>query len=249
MLKLGKHKIEFFESIDLMPFDRFNSFNKFIMLDAELGSDVIAFDRKISKTFEFLNKDMSKNAIDELYNLRIVYHNIMEMNNNKGLAFACLIRSIDGEPMKNYTIENLRLVLDKLNSWGLKMKDVSEQSDNVKKKIEQELKLFFPKKFNDIATRDVSSSRKKRLIGLCDEIINDTKIKSVDKIERYLLNLAKPKTFNGSGSYEIEFDKSFEELCHSLSAFANGRDIKKMTVKEVYVLIEFNQKQKQNGGQ
>jgi hypothetical protein len=248
MLKLGKHKIEFYDSIDLMPFDRFNSFNKFIMLDAELGSDVIAFDQKISKIFEFLGKEMSKNATNELYNLRVVYHNIMEMNNNKGLAFACLIRSIDGEPLKNYSIENLRAVLEKLNSWGLKMLDVSEHSDNVKKKIEQELKLFFPKKFNNLSSKDISSNRKKLLISLCDEIIEDTKIQSVDKIQRYLLNLAKPKTFNGSGSYEIEFDKAFEELCHSLSTFASGRNIKKMTVKEVYVLIEFNQKQQKNGG-
>tara|TARA_R110001599_G_scaffold120898_1_gene292117 strand:- start:146 stop:802 length:657 start_codon:yes stop_codon:yes gene_type:complete len=218
------------------------------MLDAELGSDVIAFDQKISKIFEFLGKEMTKNATNELYNLRVVYHNIMEMNNNKGLAFACLIRSIDGEPLKNYSIENLRAVLEKLNSWGLKMLDVSEHSDNVKKKIEQELKLFFPKKFNNLSSKDISSNRKKLLISLCDEIIEDTKIQSVDKIQRYLLNLAKPKTFNGSGSYEIEFDKAFEELCHSLSTFASGRNIKKMTVKEVYVLIEFNQKQQKNGG-
>jgi len=248
MLKLGKHNIEFFESIEIMPFDRFNAFNKYVMLDAELGSDVIAFDQKISKIFQFLNKKMTKNAINEFYNLRSIYHNIMTMNNNKGLAFACLIRSIDGVPFDDYSIENLRSTLKKLNKWGLKMKDVSETSDNVKKKIENELKLFFPKKFTDSTQKDVAINRKKRLIGLCDEIINDTKSKTVDKIERYLLNLAKPKTFNGSGSYEIEFDKAFEELCHSLSSFANGRNIKKMTVKEVYVLLEFNQKQLKNGG-
>lgn len=69
-----------------------------------------------------------------------------------------------------------------------------------------------------------------------------------EKIERYLLSLVKPKTFNGSGSYEIEFDKSFEELCHTLSANANGRDVKQMTVKEVYILIELNNKQIQRNG-
>ena len=134
MLKLGKHKIEFFESIEIMPFDRFNAFNKYVMLDAELGSDVIAFDQKISKIFQFLNKEMTKNAINEFYNLRSIYHNIMTMNNNKGLAFACLIRSIDGVPFDDYSIENLRSTLKKLNKWGLKMQDVSETSDNVKKK-------------------------------------------------------------------------------------------------------------------
>ena len=56
MLKLGKHNIEFFESIDSLPFCRFNAFNKFVMLDAELGSDVMAFDQKISKIFQFVEK-------------------------------------------------------------------------------------------------------------------------------------------------------------------------------------------------
>lgn len=69
-----------------------------------------------------------------------------------------------------------------------------------------------------------------------------------DKIDRYLLSLVKPKTFNGSGGYEIEFEKAYEELCHSLSSVAHGRDVKQMTVKEVYILIELNNKQiKQNG--
>ena len=63
-----------------------------------------------------------------------------------------------------------------------------------------------------------------------------------------MLGLVKPKTFNGSGSYEIEFDKAYEELCHTLSSNANGRDVKQMTVKEVYILIELNNKQiKENG--
>lgn len=84
---------------------------------------------------------------------------------------------------------------------------------------------------------------------MCDNLLTGSVDDVADKIERYLLSLAKPKTFNGSGSYEIEFDRAFEELCHTLSANANGRDVKQMTVKEVYILIELNNKQiKQNGG-
>ena len=133
MLKLGKHKIDFFDSIDSLPFDRFNSFNKYVMLDAELGSDVISFDQKISKIFQFLGKEMTKEATGELYNLRNTYHNVMNENNVRGLAFACLVRRIDGEKVTDFSIDNMRAILDKLSSWGLEIGHVKESNDSIKK--------------------------------------------------------------------------------------------------------------------
>jgi len=133
MLKLGKHKIEFYDSIDSLPFDRFNSFNKYVMLDAELGSDVMAFDTKISKIFQFLGKEMTKEATGELYNLRNTYHNVMNENNVRGLAFACLVRRIDGEKVDDFSIENMRSILEKLSGWGLEIGHVRNNTDEIKK--------------------------------------------------------------------------------------------------------------------
>lgn len=133
MLKLGKHKIELFESIDDLPFNRFNAFNKFVMLDAELGSTITDFDQKTVKIHNFLAKEMNKEALDEMYNLRNVVHNILTENNQKGLAFASLIRRIDGELVKDYSIENLRTILDKLSEWGLTSGSVYSKTDEVKK--------------------------------------------------------------------------------------------------------------------
>jgi len=135
MFKLGKHTVEFYDSIDSLPFDRFNSFNKFVMLDAELGSDVIAFDQKISKMFQFLGKEMTKEATGELYNLRNTYHNIMTENNVRGLAFACLIRKIDDEKIEDYSIENMKSILKKLSGWGLEIGHVKESNDSIKKNL------------------------------------------------------------------------------------------------------------------
>ena len=42
-LKVGNINLEFFDGIDVMPMQRFNAFNKFVMLDAELGSTVFDF--------------------------------------------------------------------------------------------------------------------------------------------------------------------------------------------------------------
>lgn len=137
MFKLGKHNVEFYDSIDSLPFDRFNSFNKFVMLDAELGSDVIAFDQKISKMFQFLGKEMIKEATGELYNLRNTYHNIMNGNNVRGLAFACLIRKIDGEKIEDYSTENMKSILEKLSGWGLEIGEVKETTDVLKKNLKR----------------------------------------------------------------------------------------------------------------
>lgn len=137
MLKLGKHTVEFYDSIDSLPFDRFNSFNKFVMLDAELGSDVIAFDQKISKIFQFLGKEMTKEATGELYNLRNTYHNIMTQNNVRGLAFACLIRKIDDEKIEDYSIENMKSILKKLSGWGLEIGQIKESNDSIKKNLKR----------------------------------------------------------------------------------------------------------------
>ena len=133
MLKLGKHNIEFFESIDSLPFCRFNAFNKYVMLDAELGSDVMAFDQKIGKIFQFVGKGMIDEIQGELYNLRNTYHNVMTENNVRGLAFACLIRKIDGEPLDDFGSENLKRILDKLSSWGLEIGTVKSKTADVKK--------------------------------------------------------------------------------------------------------------------
>ena len=137
MFKLGKHTVEFYDSIDSLPFARFNSLNKFVMLDAELGSDVIAFDQKISKIFQFLGKEMTKEATGELYNLRNTYHNVMTENNVRGLAFACLIRKIDGEKIEDYSVENLKVVLDKLSNWGLEIGQVKQTSESIKKNLKR----------------------------------------------------------------------------------------------------------------
>ena len=121
---------------------------------------------------------------------------------------------------------------------GLDKINCLHENGRFKKKLEFELEMFFPVKFNGLDRKNIFIQRKNRILAICDELLSGEDNEIADNIERYLLSLVKPKSFNGSGSYEIEFDKAFEELCHSLSANANGRDVKRMTVKEVYVLIE-----------
>ena len=133
-LKIGKFDLELFDSIDVLPFERFNAFNKYVMLDSELGATVQDFDKITIRVYEFISKEMYDEAKNELLNLRIVVNNILTGNSSKGLAFASLISKVNGKPMEDYSEEKLKALLLDLSKEGLDVKQVIETATEVKKK-------------------------------------------------------------------------------------------------------------------
>ncbi len=126
--------IEFYSDVSELPFARFNSFNKYVMLDAELGSTVQDFDKTWVRINEFMDKDMLDDAKRELLNMRIVYHNIISENDVKGLAFASMIKKYKGKQIDDFSEEKLKELLQELSSKGLTIKDVADKNSDLKKK-------------------------------------------------------------------------------------------------------------------
>ena len=133
-VKVGKFDLELFDSIDKLPFERFNAFNKYVMLDSELGATVQDFDKVTVRVYEFISKEMYEEAKNELLNLRIVVNNILTGNSSKGLAFASLISKVNGKPLDDYSEEKLKALLSDLSKEGLDVKQVIEAAAEVKKK-------------------------------------------------------------------------------------------------------------------
>jgi hypothetical protein len=133
-VKVGKFELELFDSIDKLPFERFNSFNKYVMLDSELGATVQDFDKVTVRVYEFISKEMYEEAKNELLNLRIVVNNILTGNSSKGLAFASLISKVNGKPLDDYSEDKLKSLLSDLSKEGLDVKQVIEAAAEVKKK-------------------------------------------------------------------------------------------------------------------
>ena len=108
--------------------------------------------------------------------------------------------------------------------------------------------MFFPEMFDSTTKLDMYEERKKRIIAFCDVVNGKTKEgeKRLIDIEKRLLRMMLPKNFMGDTSEEISFEKNFQFLCHSLNEHTN-KDVKKMTVVEVYSLIEMLKKREQNG--
>ena len=49
-IRIGKHKVRIYESIDELPMERFHRYNKYLLIDAGLGSDISTLDAHIEKT-------------------------------------------------------------------------------------------------------------------------------------------------------------------------------------------------------
>lgn len=69
-LKLAGKTIEVYDDIENLPVTRFHKYNKMLLVDAGIGSDIADFDKHISRIAAFLAKNDNKQAITELENIR-----------------------------------------------------------------------------------------------------------------------------------------------------------------------------------
>lgn len=131
-VKLGKHKVTLFNAIDELPMVRFHKYNKMLLLDAGLGSDLSAIDGHIERVVRFIKTDQRKEAAVEMENLRQSMYFVMQNVSPKHLAFAVLVTEIDGKPCDDISDEGLQKVLQTLGD--VPVKEMAAENDAVKKK-------------------------------------------------------------------------------------------------------------------
>lgn len=226
------HIIKLYDSIDEMPIVNFQKYNKFILIDSGLGSDIDSVDSHLVNLAKLIKTDKAK-ASRELQNLRQTMHMIVSGISPKYLAFAALIHSIDGEVITELSDDNLKSALNKLNY--IKHNKIAQFLAWLKKKLDTELETYFPNEFgNDAREKEVYDKLKQKTLFKLDEIINDNdNSEQINKIEDFLFGLYKPKNFEGKDSVEIKYDKQFETTCMYISQETNI-NAKKMTVLEFY---------------
>ena len=67
--KIGNHTVEYYDAIDELPIVRFHKYQKLLLIDAGVGSDIAAFDQRIEKTRRFLMLGQNDKAQQELENV------------------------------------------------------------------------------------------------------------------------------------------------------------------------------------
>ena len=243
-LIVNKKVVRVYDSIDEMPIVNFQKYNKYLLIDSGIGSDADDIDAHITRVAKFIKSNNAKKALQELQNMR---QNMYMVNNEispRYLAFAALIHSIDGEEVNDLSDDGLQqtmsLFKDVANS------EITAHLEAVKKKIDDELRLYFPRLFDDATLKEYYDKLKQRTIVVLRTIIDgratEADAKEIDDITAELITYFNPQTFTGSESVEIRHDRQFENMCLILSQNLHV-DPKKFTVLEYYNAFEYIKEQ------
>ena len=238
--KINKHKIEIFDAIDEMPIQRFQKYNKYMLIDSGVGSDLQDILDHVERAKIYIKANPAM-AVAELDNLRQAIYLVSEEMSPKYMAFAVLVNKIDGKPADDLSDVGLKKVLETLRdapkTW------IDRILDSVKKKIDRELSLYFPGKFEDATTKQYFDELRSHTLLRLKHIITGEDVEQACKeIEIRLAMLIKPRIFSGKRSAEIAYDKQFEEMCLVLSQNLQVQP-QRMTVLQFYNAFEYLKKQ------
>ena len=236
-ITIGGHEVKMYDDIEDLPLLNFQKFNKYALIDAGVGSDLSDVNEHLVKAAKLIPVDPDK-AARELQNLQNNINMILTETSPKMLSFAALVYSIDGELNDDLTDEGLKRFSAKLELAAIR--EVNDALDDSKKKLEEELRAYFPKYFNDIDEKRANDWQRKRLLIMLEGIIDDDIEGSDEKLKKHekeLLSRYKPKDFVTKDSVAITCDKNFEQTC-LIVAQKSGLDPKQMTVQQYYSALE-----------
>lgn len=235
-LTVNKKTVRVYDSIDEMPIINFQKYSKYLLIDSGIGSDVDDIDAHIARIAKFIKSNNAKKALQELQNMRQNMYMVNSEISPKYLAFAALIHSIDGEEVNDLSDDGLKNVLAKLKE--IKHSKIIDFLVWLKKKVTTELEIYFPGDFVSPKEKDAYDKLKQRTLFVLDSMINGTdNSEQIETIDIVMLNMHSPKSYIGSESVEIKYDKQFESTC-LLIAQKTNMDAKKMTVLQFYNAVD-----------
>lgn len=235
-LIVNKKVVRVYDSIDEMPIINFQKYNKYLLIDSGIGSDADDIDAHITRIARFIKSNNAKKALQELQNMR---QNMYMVNNEispRYLAFAALIHSIDGKEINDLSDDGLKNTLAELKR--IEHSTIINFLIWLKKKVTTELETYFPGDFISSKEKDAYDKLKQRTLLVLDSIMNGTNnSEQIETIDIIMLNMHSPKSYIGSESVEVKYDKQFESTC-LLIAQKTSMDAKKMTVLQFYNAVD-----------
>lgn len=234
-VEIGGKTVELYDSIEELPIVRFQKYNKYLLLDACVGSDLNDLSGRIDKAIRYVGID-PQSAITELRNLQIGIALIGEELSPKHMAFAALVHSIQGKPIGT-SDDAFKDALKSLNKGSNNL--INRLLESIKKKIDEQLEAYFPSVNSSGMERQTFDLIKKRALIQLDSLI-DKKDRSKDifKLESELLLLNKPKQFNSDLNTEVEYDKEFNRSILLIQDSINA-DGHLMSVMQFYNALDY----------
>ena len=138
-------EIVYYETPHDLPIRRYQKFNKYLMIAAEVGETLGDYDRRTQRAIVYLNNNDTANAAKELQNRRQAVFNALQEYSPTGLALACMVKSINGQQFNDISNEGLQHILNELDKQQLSRFSLIENIERLKKKLKASLRYIFPK--------------------------------------------------------------------------------------------------------
>lgn len=240
-VKIGRHRVVIYNTIEELPMTRFHKYNKMLLVDAGLGSDMTAIDGHIERVVRFIRNDMREDAATEMENLRQTVYLLLQGMSPKHLAFAALVKEVDGKPCDDISDEGLQRVVELLGD--VEVKDVTAESEAVKKKIDDELTTYFPETFDSASEKEFYDLMKRRAQEMLKAIGDDTdeRKENIQRLTDEMVMFSKPRKFTGTDNVEIAYERQYEDMCLMMSQQLH-QNPKMFTVMEFYNAYRYIQK-------
>lgn len=224
--------LKVFDSIEEMPIVNFQKYNKFLIIDSGIGSDMNDVDAHITRIAKLVQTGDTRKTLQELQNLRQNLYMVNSEISPKYMAFAALIHSIDGERVIDLSDDNLKRIIQSLNR--VKHSAIIDFLWWLKKKLNSELETYFPEDFSNVREKDAYDRLRARTLLVLDSVANGTdNSDGIEAIDKALLQAYRPNSFSGASSVEVTYDKQFESACLLIAQRAN-LDARGMTVLQFY---------------
>ena len=138
IVKLTGGNIKIRESIKELPIDRFTDFQKYLVQDSGIGSDMGAVNNHFGKWDRLASAGKIDEAMRERHNLHMNIFLMINQINIQHITFCCLVDSVNSggdvfDPITDYSESAMHDLSKKLGQMGLTHGDVADILESVKK--------------------------------------------------------------------------------------------------------------------
>lgn len=131
----GKNRFSIHESQKQLPINRYTDFQKYVLQDVGIGSEMSDVDGHFKKLDTFLSFDQIEEARVERYNLHMNLYLMINKINIGHLSFASLVHSINDKQIKDFSEENLKRICIQLGEMGLTQQMLEDIMKGIKKNL------------------------------------------------------------------------------------------------------------------
>lgn len=131
---IGKHTIKRHDDINELIVQQYNLFNEYALYDSQVGHTLEDVARHFQQIDFFLANKKVEEALQARKNQHQAFYHIFQRNNFPALQWAALLDSIDGEPVTDFSVDNLKRIIDVFSKEGLTQGKVVTDVELAKKK-------------------------------------------------------------------------------------------------------------------